>query len=71
VSGLSASFAAGFVSYLLRAGSLMSSFLATMPVWNNFDPVAILTRSHEDKKHVEGEQEDDTDTEYNIEEMFR
>jgi hypothetical protein len=71
VSGLSASFAAGFVSYLLRAGSLMSSFLATMPVWNNFDPVAILTRSHKDKKQVEGEPEDDTDTEYNIEEMFR
>ncbi|NNF47910.1 MAG: hypothetical protein HKN69_14185 [Desulfofustis sp.] len=70
-SGLSASFAAGFVSYLLRAGSLMSSFLATMPVWNNFDPVAILTRPKEDKKRTEGEPEDDTTAEYTAEEMFR
>ena len=50
VSGLSASFAAGIVSYLLRAGSLMSSFLATMPVWSNFDPVAILVKPSKNKK---------------------
>ena len=41
-SGVSASLAAGAVSYLLRAGSLMSSFLATVPIWKGFDPVAVL-----------------------------
>ena len=51
VSGVSASFAAGVVSYLLPAGSLMSSFLATMPVWSDFDPVAILVSpDKKDKK---------------------
>jgi hypothetical protein len=70
VSGLSASFAVGFVSYLLRAGSFLSSFLATMPVWNNFDPVAVLTKPKEDKKHVDGEPDDDATEEQAIEEMF-
>ncbi|HHD56994.1 MAG TPA: hypothetical protein ENK89_04880 [Desulfobulbaceae bacterium] len=41
-SGMSASFAVGAASYLLRAGSLMSSFLATVPLWKSFDPIAIL-----------------------------
>ena len=49
-SGISASFAAGIVSYLLRAGSIMSSFLATMPVWTNFDPVAIFVKPDKEKK---------------------
>ncbi len=50
VSGVSASFAAGFVSYLLRAGSLMSSFLATVPVWSDFDPVAVLVSPKKKEK---------------------
>ncbi|NNK94476.1 MAG: tandem-95 repeat protein, partial [Desulfobacterales bacterium] len=54
VSGVSATFAAGVVSYLLRAGSLMTSFLATMPIWKGFDPVSILItpkeKSKKDKK---------------------
>lgn len=41
-SGVSISVTAGVVSYLLRSGSLMSSFLATIPLWKGFDPVAIL-----------------------------
>jgi hypothetical protein len=50
VSGVSATFAAGVVSYLLRAGSLMSSFLATMPIWKGFDPVSILVTPKEKSK---------------------
>ena len=54
---LSSGVAAGIVSYLLRAGSLMSSFLATMPVWSNFDPVAILVKpSKKQKKEMESEE---------------
>ena len=50
VSGVSATFAAGVVSYLLRAGSLMTSFLATMPIWKGFDPVSILIAKKEKSK---------------------
>ncbi len=49
-SGASASFAVGAASYLLRAGSLMSSFLATVPIWKGFDPVAILVAPKKKKK---------------------
>jgi len=42
-SGVSASLTAGVATYLLRAGSLMTSFLATVPIWKGFDPIAILT----------------------------
>jgi len=37
-------------SYLLRAGSLISSFLATVPIWKGFDPVAILVRPKKKRK---------------------
>jgi hypothetical protein len=50
VSGVSATFAAGVVSYLLRAGSLMSSFLATMPIWKGYDPVSILVAAKDKNK---------------------
>jgi len=49
-SGATASFAVGAASYLLRAGSLMSSFLATVPIWKGFDPVAILVAPKKKKK---------------------
>jgi hypothetical protein len=49
-TGVSTSFAIGVASYLLRAGSLMSSFLATVPIWKGFDPVAILIAPKKKKK---------------------
>ncbi|TKB07244.1 tandem-95 repeat protein, partial [Desulforhopalus sp. IMCC35007] len=49
-SGVSVTIAAGALSYLLRAGSLMSSFLATVPLWKGFDPVAILLTPKKKKK---------------------
>jgi len=73
VSGVSASFAAGFVSYLLRAGSLMSSFLATVPVWSNFDPVAILvspTKKENQKKETDKTSPPELTAEQKAESMF-
>ncbi len=40
--GVSASLAAGAAGYLLRAGSLFSSFLASVPLWKGFDPISVL-----------------------------
>ena len=51
--GMSASFAIGTASYLLRAGSLMSSFLATVPLWKSFDPIAILAAPKKKQKKDE------------------
>ena len=73
VSGVSASFAAGFVSYLLRAGSLMSSFLATVPVWSSFDPVAILvspTKKEKKKKETDNTPPSELTAEQKAESMF-
>ena len=55
-SGLSLSLTAGFASYLLRAGSLLSSLLATVPIWRNMDPLAILVSP---KKKKPGKGPDD------------
>jgi hypothetical protein len=55
-SGLSLSLTAGFASYLLRAGSLLSSLLATVPIWRNMDPLAILVAP---KKKKTGKNPDD------------
>jgi len=38
-----ASFGVGFVSYLLRAGSLVSSLMSSLPLWRGFDPIAIFS----------------------------
>jgi len=56
-SGMSASFTIGTAGYLLRGGSLLSSFLTTVPLWKAFDPVAILLipkkKKKKDRKAVE------------------
>ncbi|WP_319496867.1 DUF4347 domain-containing protein [uncultured Cohaesibacter sp.] len=33
---------AGFVTWVIRSGALMSAFMSTMPVWKGFDPMVIL-----------------------------
>src|SRR6185369_2262828 len=38
----------GFVSWLLRSGALVSSLMATAPLWNRLDPVPILAGRRED-----------------------
>ncbi|MCP4044240.1 MAG: hypothetical protein GY731_20180 [Gammaproteobacteria bacterium] len=40
--GIAMSFSAGFVSWMLRAGSLLTSFLSVVPLWRQFDPLPIL-----------------------------
>ncbi|HSS31025.1 MAG TPA: cadherin-like domain-containing protein, partial [Nitrospiraceae bacterium] len=40
VSGFALS--AGFVAWILRGGSLLASFLVSMPAWRHFDPLPVL-----------------------------
>ncbi|MEE8134835.1 MAG: tandem-95 repeat protein, partial [Gemmatimonadales bacterium] len=41
---MSATLTAGFASWALRAGSLATAMLSTMPAWRNFDPLPILSQ---------------------------
>ena len=50
VSVTAASFAAGFVSYLLRAGSLVANLMSTLPLWRGFDPIVIFSGNKKKKK---------------------
>nr|WP_306790067.1 cadherin-like domain-containing protein [Methylomonas fluvii] len=42
ILGTSAGLTAGFVSWILRAGSLMASFMSTVPLLKRFDPLPIM-----------------------------
>ena len=53
VTGVFTTFAVGVVSYLMRAGSLMSCFLSTAQIWKKLDPIAVLPS----KKKKKGEKE--------------
>ena len=41
---------AGFSVWILRGGSLLMSFLVSMPVWRHFDPVPVLGTSRRDRR---------------------
>ena len=59
-------FTVGFVSYLLRTGSLLASVMSTLPLWRGFDPIAVFSG---DKKKSENEKEN-TDTDESESETF-
>ena len=42
VRGTGIALTAGFASWVLRGGSLLASFLSTIPVWRGLDPLPIL-----------------------------
>jgi VCBS repeat-containing protein len=50
ITGVSITLTAGFVSWALRAGSLMASLLAAMPAWRHLDPMPILAANEKDQK---------------------
>jgi hypothetical protein len=47
---MSMSFAAGYVIWLLRGGSLLASLLAATPLWKSFDPLPVLAFWEKRKK---------------------
>jgi len=49
-TGVSLSLAAGIARYFCQSGSLLSGFLATIPLWKGFDPVAVLRTPKNDRK---------------------
>ena len=47
-SGLALS--AGFAAWILRSGSLLASFLVSMPAWRHFDPLPVLGSAGSDRR---------------------
>jgi hypothetical protein len=41
---------AGFVAWILRSGSLLASFLVSMPAWRHFDPLPVLGLGGQDRR---------------------
>ena len=41
---------AGFLAWILRGGSLLASFLVSIPTWRRFDPLPVLKKSGRDRK---------------------
>jgi hypothetical protein len=41
---------AGFVAWLLHGGSLLTSFLVSMPAWRHFDPLPVLGLGGHDRR---------------------
>ena len=62
VTGVFGTFAVGVVSYLLRAGSLLSCFLSATPLWKGLDPIAVLASKKKKDDQNEPSSETDTDT---------
>jgi hypothetical protein len=40
----------GFVAWILRGGSLLASFLVSMPAWRHFDPLPVLGSGTRDRR---------------------
>ncbi|MGL4476443.1 MAG: Ig-like domain-containing protein, partial [Shewanella sp.] len=73
ITGVSITLTAGFVSWALRAGSLMASFLAVMPAWRNLDPMPILAadeKSHQKSSTDDPKELTDKETETKVDEFF-
>jgi hypothetical protein len=44
---------AGFVAWILRGGSLLASFLVSMPAWRHFDPLPVLGAGKGNRRKID------------------
>ncbi|MCP3866846.1 MAG: hypothetical protein GY703_01860 [Gammaproteobacteria bacterium] len=70
-AGVIFSLSAGFVSWVLRSGSLLASFMSMVPVWKQLDPLPILgaATARAKKKKVD-EQDEKKSQNRQVEDMF-
>jgi hypothetical protein len=54
---------AGFVAWILRGGSLVASFLVSMPAWRHFDPLPVLGGSDRDRRKSDRKTRDEHEQE--------
>jgi len=53
------SLTAGFVTWLLRGGAVLSSLVSTLPLWKGFDPLPVLASRPDEEEDEEEERERD------------
>jgi len=73
--GISMSLTAGVVSWVLRGGSLLASFMSVAPLWRQIDPLPILSASDrneekEKQEHDEAHDEEEDANAANLESFF-
>ena len=51
-TGVAFTLSAGFITWLLRAGTLASSLLSSMPLWRGFDPLPVLGFAVNERKRL-------------------
>ena len=62
IVGSTLSITAGIVSWLLRGGALLASFMSSVPLWKQLDPLPILGAEAKKRKELKDrEGEDDTE----------
>jgi hypothetical protein len=73
-AGFTLSLTAGFVSWVLRAGSLLSSFLSVVPLWKQLDPLPILSAAtataRQTKDDASQQNKNSPDEQERVEKMF-
>ncbi len=51
-TGVAFTLSAGFATWLLRAGTLATSLLSSMPLWRGFDPLPVLGFAMNERKRL-------------------
>jgi hypothetical protein len=69
--GVSISLTAGVVSWLLRGGSLLASFMSVSPLWAQIDPLPVLcTTEAQEKESGGGDDRDERNEDSRVEKFF-
>ena len=68
--GVTLSLSAGFVSWVLRTGSLMASFMSVVPMWKQLDPLPILGAAIVKGKKKVGFKSDKEEQDREVEDIF-
>jgi len=68
--GSTTGLAAGFISWVLRGGSLLASLMSTVPLLNRFDPLPVVkSRNKEDLSNTDND-DDQKNSESKVDEIF-
>jgi len=59
IVGSTLSITAGIVSWLLRGGALLASFMSSVPLWKQLDPLPILGAEAKKRKELKDRDDDD------------
>ena len=54
---------AGFVTWLLRTGSMLATVFSTTPLWSRFDPIPVLAAVEEEEDKDQGRDKDEDEDE--------